>query len=38
MDVLNMTRGQLIAELEARNIDKDEYIHAVRKEDVIDQY
>jgi hypothetical protein len=38
MDVLNMTRSQLTAELQRRDIDIDDYMHPVQKEDVIEHY
>jgi hypothetical protein len=38
MDVLNMTRSQLTAELQRRDIDIDDYMHSVQKEDVIEHY
>jgi hypothetical protein len=33
-----MSKDQLVAELEKRQIDLDDYMHPVRKEDIIDNF
>lgn len=38
LHVLAMTREQLAAELEARQIELEDYMHPVRKEDVLEHY
>jgi hypothetical protein len=38
LDVMSMTRQQLEEELEARGIDFEEFMHPIRKEQIIEQY
>lgn len=38
IDIMSMNKDQLVTELEKRQIDLDDYMHPVRKEDIIDNF